>query len=357
MTKNTKISENKLLIMLKEREYLLKPLKIDRVDLEVPNAKSRLLDAVVFAESQEGGEVFRFAVEAKGRSTPNILQSAVTQIRNNLSPGEYPLVYVPYLSSERLEYLEAEQVSGIDLCGNGIITIPNRLMVYRTGNPNRYPESRSLSNPFQGKSAMIARMFISTPQFSSLDELRDCVQKLGVSISLSQVSKAVAALTEELLISRVKRSIFVRDPDAILERLSQEWSPDIEQRVHLKLPGGISALNQLNTDSRLTWSITGASTAGRYVVFPQGGPVQVAVSDSRKAMTLLEAKEESVPSFSDVELIKTNEPGFYYDNEKDDEGLRWASRLQTWIELDNGDGRQRDAARDVRNTILPEKRL
>jgi hypothetical protein len=61
---------------------------------------------------------------------------------------------------------------------------------------------------------------------------------------------------------------------------------------------------------------------------------------------------ETVPNFADLELLETDEPGYFYGAEPDAEGVRWASRLQTWLELQVGDGRQRDAARELRQLIL-----
>jgi len=62
---------------------------------------------------------------------------------------------------------------------------------------------------------------------------------------------------------------------------------------------------------------------------------------------------EPVPNFADVQLIETGEAGFYFDNEIDGNGIRWASPLQTWLELNAGDARQQEAGRDLRKQLLP----
>jgi len=36
---------------------------------------------------------------------------------------------------------------------------------------------------------------------------------------------------------------------------------------------------------------------------------------------------EPVPNFADVQLIETGEAWFYFDNERDENGIRWASPL------------------------------
>jgi hypothetical protein len=57
-----------------------------------------------------------------------------------------------------------------------------------------------------------------------------------------------------------------------------------------------------------------------------------------------------------VELVETDEAGFFFGNETDGKGVRWASRLQTWLELQSGDARQQDAAKDLREQLLKEAR-
>ena len=152
-------------------------------------------------------EQFLFLVEVKAASTPQIVQNAIHQIkfihRKNNDPEMHPMIVVPYLSEERLKDLEEAQVSGIDLCGNGIVNIPGRLSIFRTGNENRYPESRPVSNPFQGKTAMVARAFISElsfhsgkTEFDTLGALQQTIIDGGAAISLSQGSKAVSALSQ-----------------------------------------------------------------------------------------------------------------------------------------------------------------
>jgi hypothetical protein len=87
-------------------------------------------------------------------------------------------------------------------------------------------------------------------------------------------------------------------------------------------------------------------------MFSQGGSRKIAVSSLPLAQTLLDGDPESVPSFADVELIETEEAGFFFGNEIDAKGDRWASRLQVWLELQSGDARQQDVAKDIREQIV-----
>lgn len=354
MAENKKLTESELLSTLQEGADLLAPLRINRAELEPLQARDRGFDALVTASLPNGTEEFRFVVEAKSSSTPQIVHGAIAQIRSYVRQGEHPMILVPYLSPQRLDELEQKGISGIDLCGNGIVTIPERLLIFRTGNKNRYPESRPLSNPYRGRSAMVGRAFLSQTHYNTLGELYDAIQDSGTNLSLSQVSKAVKALEDELIVSSSGRTIRLKDPLRLLDHLGSEWRAPRAAKIALRFTKPLESVSRLSRDERLKWAVTGESSVTRYTSFGQGRPLRVAVSNLRKAWEILDGEQEDVPNFADVELLETSEAGFYYQNQCDSDGIRWASRIQTWIELHNGDGRQQEAAKEIREQIIRE---
>jgi len=302
-------------------------------------------------------EQFLFLVEVKASSTPLIVQNAIHQIksihRKKNDPEMHPMIVVPYLSEERLKDLEEAQVSGIDLCGNGMVIIPQRLCIYRSGNKNLYPESRALSNPYRGRSAMVARALITQSHFETMGELHATIQAGEAELSFSQVSKAVSALEQELIVASSGRSIRLIDPLRLLDHLAAEWRSPRTQKRYLRVSNPLAALSRLS-HAEVAWAITGESSVIKYAAFGEGRPIRVAVSNLLKAAQILEGVPEEIPNFADIELIETAEAGFYFQNQRDAGGIRWASPLQAWIELKNGDGRQQDAAREIREKILAE---
>jgi hypothetical protein len=302
-------------------------------------------------------EGFRFVVELKARATPQTIQLAIAQAKSATKAGEWPMIQVPYLSPERLEELEREGVSGVDLCENGVVLVPGRLCVMRSGAPNRYRDSRPLNNPYRGRSAMVARMLLQRPKWDSLSELAAAIQMAGVALSLPQASKAVQAMEEDLIVSKSAGVIALNEPLRLLDKLGSEWrKPWVRARQALRLPKGMDWTGVLSSNLLLKWAVTGDSSVTRYAMFSQGGPCRIAVSSLPLALTLLGGTPESVPNFADVELVETDEAGFFFGNETDETGIRWASRLQTWLELQSGDARQQDAAKDLRVQILKEVR-
>ena len=363
MASYTKITEHELISQLQERAELLAPMRLRRIELMEQRTPDRGYDYQIIASLADSSEEFLFAVEVRSSNTPKVIYNMISEVRAYLRPTEHPMLLVPYLSPRNLELLEGEEVSGIDLCGNGIVTIPGRVLIFRTGNKNLYPESRPVSNPFQGKTAMVARVFFSNPvvlsektKFETLGELHQMVLDGGTQISLSQVSKAVSALEEDRLIGSAGRSVYILDPDQIMERLATSWKPIVHRRIYLRLDERWEALARLNQSSSLKWAITGESSVCHYTPFAQGGAIRLAVSNIVEAMRLLGGTEEDVPNFASLELLETDEPGYFFQN-KIDAGLRWASLLQTWIELKGGDARQQEAAQFVSQLIIPPSDL
>lgn len=353
MKENEQISESAMLSRFQVGAVLLPPLIVKSCTV-LGGAKEKA-DARVELALPGESEGFRFAVEVKARATPQTVQLAMTQAKAAAQEGEWPMIQVPFLSPERLVELEREQVSGVDLCGNGVVVVPGRLCVVRSGAPNQYRDSRPLSNPYRGRSAMVARMLLQRPRWESLSELTAAIQAAGVALSLPQASKAVQAMDEDLMVSKSEGAITLREPLRLLDKLGNEWrKPWVLARQALRLPVGTDWARVLSSNPLLKWAMTGESSVTRYATFSQGGPRRIAVSSLPLAITLLDGAPEPVPNFADMELLETDEAGFFFGNETDELSIRWASRLQTWLELQSGDARQQDAAKDLRDQILKE---
>lgn len=354
MDVNTKIDERFMLDRLGAGELLLSPLVIR----EAVRQKESEIDALIDVSFAADNATERFSVECKTRSTPETFQKAIQQASaTGRRLGCHPMIFLPYLAPDRLAELEDLAVSGIDLCGNGIVYVPNRMCVFRTGHPNLYPDSRPLANPYRGRSALVARMLISKPQWNTLSELTEAIEKQSQlkGLSLSQASKAISAFVEEMIVTKEGNTIKLTDPVRLLDNLGKDWRRRSPRRQsNYRSRDGRPKLSELAASKHLAWSVTGQSSAPRYCTIAQGGPLQVAVSDLKHAESLLSLNPESVPNFADVVLIETGDDEYFFANEQDDAGIRYASRVQTWLELNAGDARQRETAKDLYQAIIKE---
>src|SRR6202140_4547142 len=127
----------------------------------------------------------RFVAECKGQSAPSYLAGAIEQVRaySAARPDLLPLVIVPYLGPKSLERLIAAGVSGLDLCGNGVINVPGEWFVFRTGEKNRFPTSLPIKNVYRGTSSIVARVFLSRPNYKSVNEVRAEILKRKGEVS------------------------------------------------------------------------------------------------------------------------------------------------------------------------------
>ena len=240
----------------------------------------------------------RFSVKCKSRSTKDDFRQATRQAADNDKRlGCHPLIFLPYLSPDRLAELESMAVSGIDLCGNGIVYVPNRICVVRTGQPNLYPDSRPVANPFCVRSGLVARMLIEKPYWETLSELTETIEKHAQlkGPSLSQVSKTISAYAEELLVLKDGNTIRLADPIRMLDQLGKNWrlNPSGRNRFYRSSKSTLK-LSGLSNSTKLAWALTGESSATRYCTIAQGGPMKVVVSDLKLAESLLSLTPEMV---------------------------------------------------------------
>jgi hypothetical protein len=347
---NKKISEKELLNRILVGTEAIRPLVVRRRLELAPGDRA---DARIELGLPEAATAFPFIVELNSQSTPLAVESAVARATSLAKGDELKLILVPYLSPERVSELEGEGISGIDLCGNGVVIVPGQFYLSRTGQPNLYPESRALINPYRGRSSMVARMVLASRRWETLKELAEAIRKAGCEISLSQVSKSVQALQEELMVSKREGGITLLEPVRLLDQIGGAWrKPVLSATSFLRLPQGMDWASVLGGVPGLQWAITGMSSARNYTALGEGGPMRVAVSDLAAAAEALGGVVEAVPAFADIELQETEDPGTYFQIETDDSGRRWASRIQCWLELQAGDARQQQAAGEVRAQIL-----
>ncbi|HVW02570.1 MAG TPA: hypothetical protein VHB77_19595, partial [Planctomycetaceae bacterium] len=101
-------------------------------DLRANSAAGSNPDAILEATSE--GQRIEFEAEFKSRSSPQTFEAAIGQITGwQTTRDRHPLLVMPYLRESQLARLWDLKLSGIDLCGNGVVTVPDKAYVFRTG--------------------------------------------------------------------------------------------------------------------------------------------------------------------------------------------------------------------------------
>lgn len=333
-------------------------------DLSLPPVELSDLRAIM-TESMDGllqarwnGRGWQFAIKVRARSTPKTLRDAIQSMESvSLPPRTYPLLVVPFLNEEQLDELAAKNVSGVDLNGNGVLVVPGELLVLRTGKPNRYPEKSALKNVYRGKVSLAARVFLLRPHYRAVGEIRDEILARGGELALSTVSKVLARLEEDLIVSRDQGGIRLVQPQKLLDALVRQYeSPKIARRV-----SGKTSLDIADFTARLSESVlprdvrivpTGTSSISAYAVMARQGPASFYCTDvnalerSGTEVALFEETER----FANVVLEETRDETVYFDIREN--GAGWASPIQVYLELMAGDKRDRETAAQIAGAIL-----
>lgn len=305
------------------------------------------------------GNSFRFALECTGLSTPKALAVACdVAIRAAGKDDGLPMVLAPYLSPEALAVLRERNVSGIDLCGNLLLVVPGRLYVERSGAANRFPRSGPIKNVYRKASSVVARAFLLVPEFASVSDALEEINRREGLVTLSTVSKVCQQLEADLVIERTKeqqtpaRRLRLLQPDKLFDLLRDNYTPPrISERVSAKLtrPWGEVAeiLRSWKSLPERTVVQTGESSADRYAVLAKEPTVSLYCSSVKEVLAALGPAVRLADRFADLNLLETVDEKVYFDPR---ENLS-SSPVQTYLELATADKRAKETAEQVRRWI------
>lgn len=297
----------------------------------------------------------KFVVEFKSQSAPSYLAGAIEQVRaySAARPDLLPLVIVPYLGPKSLERLIAAGVSGLDLCGNGVINVPGEWFVFRTGEKNRFPSSQPIKNIYRGTSSIVARVFLLRPSYKSVNEVRDEILKRKADVSLSTVSKVLKALQEDLIISR-NDEIRLLQPERLLEQLQNSYRrPWTKPRLQGKIGDVQNLIMKAAEVADNNKALIARRSQTPYVVLPSSNEI-TSLYVSSSSLFLKEFEFEETSRFPNVEFVETDDPTVYFDR-RETGPIPFISPLQAYLELSKGGKREQEAAEPLRADILARR--
>ncbi len=300
----------------------------------------------VLAAEWEGRENL-FIVEYKSSSTPKALEASIQQARRYAAGGTYlPMVIVPYLSPRALDRLAEENVSGIDLSGNGLVVVPGEWFIRSTGEKNRFPAGTPIKNVYRGASSLVARVFFARPAYSSVREILEEIQRRGGEITLSTVSKALKGLEEDLLIGRGD-TIRLLQPERLLDLLIRNHrAPAITHRRRVRVQDRWRSLRQFAQNTQEYGVSIIGDLPSRYVIMPESEDTIRIYTNSIESI-IHEVDFEDTSRFPNIELIETRDQAVYFDPGTEQQ-FPFISPLQTYLMLATGGKREQEAAAQLR---------
>jgi hypothetical protein len=359
-TNKKPLTEAEVLNRLRDGTLILPPATLRFVDPE-PYARSGKPDGVL--DARWADRTCRYVFEYKSLNTPKAITGAVAMVARYAADMDLrPLIIVPYLSEERLAWLEEEGVSGLDLAGNGMLLAPS-FAIWRSGEPNRFTTSQPIKNVFRGSSSLFARCFLLRSKFAGLSDIRSfALSKLEASwpstlgdtkLTPSTASKVVQALQEEMIVTKDSEGIRLLTPQALIEQLRTNYTRPrgtrLEGKAAVAGPAAWLRLRDAIRSGRFRCVATGVGSAARYGVLSGPDRLSVYVTDLKAAAEILGVESSRV--FPNIELIEEKGDAVYFDV-RDDGDVLWASPIQTWLELSVAGPRERAAAKVLEMAIL-----
>lgn len=310
------------------------------------------VDAIVYVSLQNYSE--QFIVECKSTNTPRAVKDAIARIKDLTGKTRgLPMIVVPYLKEQRLLELQESGVSGVDLCGNGIINAPGRLFTYITGRPNLYPDSAPSKYAYRGKTSLVARAFLCRGNFSQLEEIQNEIERRGGDIAISTISKALKRLEEDVIVERTQDGIQLLQPEKLLSKLEADFTfPEVSKTAGFTSKESVENLLRY-LPQQIEAVLAGRSSVNAYAVI---GKEEVPVIYTKNIADLLERWNDKVGEsarFVKFELRETKDPLVYFDIRRQN-GIPYASPIQAYLECMAGDKRERETAEQIEEIIIKE---
>lgn len=354
------LAEKDILKALKGGKVELPPLTVSLIEtdprLRVLDGESSRPDALVGVEN--GRRRWKFLAEVKAAATAKAFANACAAIKPAAAKAKLnPMVVLPYLSPENLAELERANVSGIDLCGNGIVTVPGELLVVRTGQPNRYPRTEPIRNIYRGDSSLVGRAFLFQPTYNAVGEIVTAISNGGGKVSFPTVSKVLKSLEADLIVERTPGKIKLLQADKLLDQLAANYrQPKVAERYvgrvamsERELP---SALTAAAAQIGAKFVLSGTASAVKYSVLAREPLVSAYCSAGPSdLLAAIDAQFEETDRFPNVDLISTDDTLPFFEPASDT-SVNYASPVQAYLELMAGDKRQRETADQVREYVL-----
>ncbi|MDD3927563.1 MAG: type IV toxin-antitoxin system AbiEi family antitoxin [bacterium] len=354
-------TEKEIIERIERGQLSFPPLAVDMLQTKPCSGEKYCADAMI--EVSWGEKKAKFIVEFKSLSTPKAFQSALNQLKF-LSPYYQSfglMLIMPFLNDKQLRELEREGISGIDLCGNGVVIVPDLLAVYRSGGKNRFPCSAPIKNIYQKNSSMVGRAFLAHPGYETVQEIREKVNRLNmlvnrwdkIPMSLSTVSKSLKTLEDDLIVER-KNGIRLMQADKLLDKLRESYSSAIaRKKIRLKISDKNESITKmlwrLSQRDGLPIVATGTSSVAQYAVMQRNGILSVYCPRIERIIEKIPGSQTD--RFPNLELVETEDETLFFDA-REQQNFWWASPVQVYLELMAGDKRDQETAEQVKSFIM-----
>ena len=312
-----------------------------------------------------GSVNYALIIEVKPNGAPRFVRSAIYQLRDyvaHVDPSNQadadqrliPMLVSPYLSPESRAICIDHNVAYLDLFGNAHLAFDS-VYIDRAVADKPKTENRVLRSIFNPKAAAILRVMLRDPDRAW--RVTDLAEKANAS--LGHVSNVRKALLEREWIEKQANGVVLVQPDALLKAWRENYRRPVGHRItgytHLhgkQFDEQLSrVLNPYPQRPRPIYSLH--SAAQWFAPFGRDGTYTF-YADKSGAQFLQEAlRLAPVPKGANVVLLIPNDESLFDDSIEPAPGIFCTSPIITYLDLWNGNDRDREAAEYIAKEFFP----
>ncbi len=307
---------------------------------------------LVYVIKTQGEDKYTLIFEIKTIGLPKYVRMAANQLQEIIGGRDkiYGIFGSPYISEESEKICELNNIGYIDLAGNCLLSF-NGVYINIKGNPNPYPENRSIKSIFSKKSSRIVRILLDNPGRKWY--VKDLSREAEVSIGL--VSKVKKRLEEYNYIEKSDiQKFYLSNPESLLDRWVKNYSYKKNNSVDYYSLDDIDTIeNNLANfcDSNdIRYALTLTSGASRIAPFLRYNKVFAYAEDSIESIAN-NLRWKKVSTGANISILSPYDSGIFYGLQ-DFNGLKVVSNIQLYLDLKDYKQRGEEAAE-----FLKEKRL
>ena len=311
------------------------------------------------------GVKYALIIEVKSNGAPSMVRSAVYQIRDyvkhvnqfnhaDLGQSLIPMLVSPYLSPRSRSICIDHKVAYLDLFGNAHLDFDS-IYIDKAVADKPKSETRALRSIFNPKASAILRVMLQDRNRSW--RVTDLAEKANAS--LGHVSNVRKALLEREWIEKQPDGVVLLQPDALLKTWRENYRRPVGHRIT-----GYTHLHGKQLDERLSkvfspypqhpraiYSLH--SAAQWFAPFGRSG-THTFYADESGAQFLQEALELTpVTKGENVVLHIPNNESLFEDAIEPAPGIFCTSSIITYLDLWNGNDRDREAAEYIAKEFFP----
>lgn len=297
------------------------------------------------------GHEIKLLIRAQASGQPRLARQAFYELKAALekTPAGYGVFMAPYISPQAALICQEAGIGYFDQAGNCHLAFGS-VYIHKEGIPNPFIAKRDLRSIYSPRAERILRVLLSAPRKTwKTQELADVAQ-----VSLGQVANIKKLLTDREWLKADTVGMALTNPIALLDEWAGRYDFRRNQTLEIYTLDDVvdaeykfgEACQQLD----IQYALTGFSAASR--IAPMVRYQRMSAYVSEEVGTLLDKLGwKQVNGGANVSLLLPYDDGVFHNTQPVD-GIKIASPVQVYLDLQNSRGRGQEAADAVRKEIL-----